>query len=117
MACLAWLLLAAVPVHGESMAMPSTHVMVSGMAMATSTAKGMHTTPRHVMAMATDCCASDSERGSTPSCHCAAMFSTVLASVNTVELLPVLPAGASDGTRNTVAPVVAYSPPLRPPAA
>jgi hypothetical protein len=117
MVCLAWLLLALVPVHGASMPMPAADGG-AGMTMAGSSAacamdSAFASAPKH----AGDCCSAADDLRSMPGCHCAATCSTALASALTLVLLPVMPHRAGEQPRKDVAPDRAHPPLLRPPAA
>ena len=128
LACLAWLLLVVVPVHGESMAMPAAQAAMAigtgmsgmGMGMQHSSADGVHAAhavPRHANAGAGDCCSGADDHDAVASCHCAAPCSTALTADSMLLLSPLMPERAGDPTGNASAPDGAHRPPLRPPAA
>jgi len=126
MACFAWLLLVALPVHAESLAMNSgMHAIgramgaMSSMPMAKAARSNdcQHAVQAKVQVHVEDCCrGGDGNHGMAASCHCAATAGSAMAAISMIELLPVLPGDMHPTLRITTAPDIAHGPPLRPPA-
>lgn len=130
LACFAWLMLVALPIHAESLGMNSgmqtTGKSMSDAADHTSMSPSMvmtqasghghaaHAASTNVPMNADDCCGGR-DHGSAATCHCAATFGMALVAVGVVNLSPMMAGNEHTMPQEIFAPDIADGPPLRPP--